>query len=187
MSFRFKPPSRAQIMTANVFCTARDEVRAVRLLDELEEAGFNPQQISMVVPQRALSDSLFPLETELKASRGTPLSEPLRRLSQINFIRHTEFGRCIGAGPLASKLMDSAGADTENLAAHLARADVPRGDLYAQRIAEDRILVSVHCDSLEETERVQKVLTRAGAEDLFVSGATSSQDPSHDSHLRHAA
>ena len=180
-------------MTANVFCTARDEVRAVRLLDELEEAGFATEQVSMVIPQRAIT-GLLPRENDQgdgsnrRTSNRSPLPEALARLSQENFSHFAEFGQCVGAGPLAFKLMAIAAAEADDLVSDLGQAGVPSGDLYARRISENRILLSVHCDSLEETERVHKVLTRAGAEDLLISGATSSQDPGYNSYnLRHAA
>lgn len=47
-------------MTANVFCTARDEVRATRLIDEMCHAGFKLTQCSMFVPEHAVAGGFGP-------------------------------------------------------------------------------------------------------------------------------
>ena len=170
-------------MTADVFCTARDEVRAVRILNEIEEAGFGREQLSLVVMEGAVTGGLFPARNgredrlDEKTDRS-PLCDMLNGLSNITVGRVTDLGKCVGAGRLGTALAAAGECELDGFAEELPHAGVPRADLYKERIAEGRILLSVHCVSLEEAERVRKILARAGADDLLITDATSSQDGS---------
>jgi hypothetical protein len=170
-------------MTANVFCTARDEVRATRLIDEMRQAGFELTQFSMFVPERAVTGGFRP--ATLPQREGMNQSPPtagsfcelLYQLDGVVSASCGALGRCLATGQLAPVLKTASQAGCSGLTDELARVGVPQTEFYQRSIAEGKILVSVHCNGLEETNRVQSVLVRAGAEDLLTTAATSSREP----------
>jgi hypothetical protein len=173
-------------MTANVFCTARDEVRATRLFDEMSQAGFTPAQFSVFVPEHAVAGGFRP--TTVPKPQGTDESPPapgsfcelLYRMGEVIVAPCADFGRCLATGELAAVLKTTSMAGCGRIDNELTRSGVPQAEFYKRSISEGKILVSVHCNSTEETARVQSVLARAGAEDLLTTGATSSRDPGPD-------
>lgn len=170
-------------MTANVFCTARDEVRATRLIDEMRQAGFNLTQFSMLVPERAVAGGFR--TAKVPEREGTNESAPalasfcelVHPLNEAVLITCGTLGRCLATGQLAPVLKSASAAGCGRLTNELARAGVPQAEFYKRSISEGKIMVSVHCNGLEETHRIESVLVRAGAEDLLITEATSSREP----------
>ena len=181
-------------MTANVFCTARDEVRATRLIDELRQAGFTLTQLSVFVPEHAVAGGFRP--ATIPQREGTNESPPaagsfcelLYRLPEVALETCGGLGRCLATGELAAVLKAASAAGYARTANELAHAGLPRAEFYKQNVSEGKILVSVNCKGVEETARVKSVLLRAGAEDLLTTGATSSRDTGPETgQYRHAA
>ncbi len=170
-------------MTANVFCTARDEVRATRLIDEMRQAGFKLTQFSMFVPEHAVAGGFRPASVPQPegANEGPPapgsFCELVYRLDGVILATCAGVGRCLATGKFAAVLKAASPTGRGRIANELTSSGVPRAELYTRNISEGKILVAVHCCGLEETSRVQSVLARAGAEDLLTTGATSSRNP----------
>jgi hypothetical protein len=174
-------------MTTNVYCTARDEVRATRLIDEMRQAAFTLTQFSIFVPEHAVAGGFrpatMPQRQETKESPPAPGSfcELLYGLDDVVLATCGGLGRCLAAGELAPVLKAASAAGGVRLASELTRSGVPQAEVYKRSISEGKILVSVRCKGLEETTRVQSILVRAGAEDLVTTGATSSRNPGPES------
>lgn len=181
-------------MTANVCCTARDEVRATRLLDELTQAGFPIGEVSALVPEQAVAGGFGPIppgagkEQARAQCRPGSICEQLYQIGDVEVGRCGELGLCLGAGALASVLRRNAEFGESDSVCDLTQSGVPRADFYLSSVAQGKILLSIHCYGLDETARLETVLTRAGAEDVLISGATSSSEPGPDyCDYRHAA
>ena len=137
----------------------------------------------MFVPERAVTGGFRP--ATLPQREGMNQSPPtagsfcelLYQLDGVVSASCGALGRCLATGQLAPVLKTASAAGFGQLTSELARAGVPRAEFYQRSISDGKILVSVHCNGLEETNRVQSVLVRAGAEDLLTAGATSSREP----------
>ena len=161
-------------MTA-VFAIARDEVRAVRLLDDLQAAGASQDRISVVAPENAVSGGFggasdaFKPGLKREPSRGV-LGGALEGPAYFGLQSHSELGRVIGFGPLVATLGASAtGARfTKALGGQLKSASLSGAEVtfYLRALANGKILVSVQCDGVDEANRIKDVLGCAGAENI---------------------
>ena len=69
-----------------VICTARDEVKAARILDDLRHAGFSDTRISVLVPEMAVAGGFVPLAgSESSAGAVARTDEHLLGSSQRAF------------------------------------------------------------------------------------------------------
>jgi hypothetical protein len=63
-------------MAKAVFCIAKNEEQAVRIVDQLKEAGFSSDDVSVLFPDRAGSRD-FAHEQHTKAPEGVALERSL--------------------------------------------------------------------------------------------------------------
>lgn len=176
-----------EMMSTTVFCLARDEVRAMRLLDELRAAGFQELKVSALVPEKALLRGFAALDPaalvnpEAKSSTSSVL---LRGLGAQVSLLDPVIGRLIGAGPLLKDLNQSAPRPLE---ATLEKAGLRNdsAELYRKQMANGKILIGAQTNNGGEASRVEAVLGQAGAENLLV---RSDENPgSGEDELRYAA
>jgi hypothetical protein len=162
--------------SGSLFAIARDEVRAVRIIDELKSANVSPDQISVLIPETAILGGFGTVrETATTLPSGGLGSDPgilggaLEKTPCRGILTRPEVGRLVGAGPLLASLnAPTVASGDDRFTSELTQAGL--ADDCARRCIESlgtgKILISVQCDSTEETERMRVVLQGAGAEDI---------------------
>jgi hypothetical protein len=170
----------------SVFCLARDEAQAARIVDSLKAAGFSNNDISALLPDKS-STREFAHEKGTKAPEGAVtgagtggiLGGTLGWLTGIGALAIPGLGPFIAAGPIMAALSGAAiGAAAGGLIGALVGMGIPEYEAkrYESRIREGRILISVHSETSEETKRAKEIFERAGAEDIATAGEESVSD-----------
>ncbi|HWI59351.1 MAG TPA: DUF2382 domain-containing protein [Bacillota bacterium] len=170
----------------SVFCLARDEAQASRIVDDLKSAGFSNNDISVLLPDKG-STREFAHEKNTKAPEGAitgvgaggVLGGVLGWLAGIGALAIPGVGPFIAAGPIAAALSGAAvGATAGGIVGTLVGMGIPEYEAkrYESRLKEGRILLSVHSDNADETRRAKEIFERDGAEDIASSGEESVSD-----------
>jgi hypothetical protein len=159
-----------------VFCVARTEEQAQAIVAALKSAGFLPEDISVLFPDRGGAHD-FAHEHHTKAPEGATagvsaggiLGAGLGWLVGIGAIAIPGLGPFIAAGPIMSALAGvAAGAAVGGVTGALIGMGVPEieAKLYEGRIRDGNILISVHTEDSAERERAVDIFKRAGGEDI---------------------
>jgi hypothetical protein len=167
----------------SVFCLARDEAQAGRIVDGLKAAGFSNNDISALLPDKTGTKD-FAHEKSTKAPEGAItgagagglLGGALGWLAGIGALAIPGVGPFIAAGPIMAALSGAAiGATAGGIAGTLVGMGIPEYEAkrYESKIREGRILLSVHSDNADETKRAKEIFERAGAEDIATAGEQS--------------
>ncbi|MES2920598.1 MAG: DUF3341 domain-containing protein [Verrucomicrobiota bacterium] len=162
----------------SVYAIATSEGQAVRIVDDLTDAGFSSDDISALFPDKE-STHEFSHEKNTKAPEGAVtgaatggvLGGTLGLLAGIGALAIPGVGPLIAAGPLLAALSGAAaGATVGGIAGALIGLGIPELEAkrYENRISEGNILISVHAADGEEVSRAKDILERAGAEDISV-------------------
>ncbi|MRR38614.1 DUF3341 domain-containing protein [bacterium] len=164
----------------SVFCLARDEAQAIRIVDDLKSAGFSNNDISVLLPDKG-STREFAHEKGTKAPEGAAtgagtggvIGGVLGWLVGIGSLAIPGLGPFIAAGPIMAALSGAAvGATAGGLIGALVGMGIPEYEAkrYESRIREGRILLSVHSENRDQTKRAKEIFERAGAEDIAMAG-----------------
>jgi len=170
----------------SVFCLARDEAQATRIVDDLKTAGFSNNDISVLLPDKG-STREFAHEKGTKAPEGAVtgagtggvLGGVLGWLVGIGALAIPGLGPFIAAGPIMAALSGAAvGATAGGLVGALVGMGIPEYEAkrYEARLREGRILLSVHSENNDDVRRAKQVFERAGAEDIASAGEESVSD-----------
>ncbi len=181
----------------SVFCLARDEAQAMRIVDHLKAAGFSNNDISALLPDKG-STREFAHEKGTKAPEGAltgagtggVLGGVLGWLVGIGALAIPGLGPFIAAGPIMAALSGAAiGATAGGVAGALVGMGIPefQAKRYESRLREGRILLSVHVESSDEVKRAKEIFERAGAEDIATAGEESVSDKERGTNYRKAA
>jgi hypothetical protein len=181
----------------SVFCVARDEGQAVRIVDELKLAGFSNNDISVLLPDTG-STREFSHKKGTKAPEGAAtgagsggvVGGVLGWLAGIGALAIPGLGPFIAAGPIMAALSGAAvGAATGGLIGALVGMGVPEYEAkrYEGRLKEGRILLSVHSENSDETRRAKDIFERAGAEDIATAGEAKVSDKDRGTDYQKAA
>src|SRR5437868_14088350 len=141
----------------SVFCLARDEGQACRIVDELKTAGFGNNDISVLLPDKSGTKD-FAHEKGTKAPEGAVtgagtggvLGGVLGWLAGIGALAIPGLGPFIAAGPIMAALSGAAvGAAAGGLVGTLIGMGIPEYEAkrYESRLREGRILMSVHSET----------------------------------------
>jgi hypothetical protein len=163
-----------------VFCLARDYNHASRIVEDLKNAGFSNNDISVLMPDKA-STREFAHEKETKAPEGATagvlsggaIGGVLGWLTGIGALAIPGLGPFIAAGPIMAALSGAAvGGATGGVVGALIGMGIPEYEAkrYESRVKEGGTLISVHSDTAEETRRAKEIFERAGAEGIASSG-----------------
>src|SRR5512141_2647796 len=143
----------------SVFCLARDEAQANRIVDDLRSAGFSSNDISVLLPDKG-STREFAHEKGTKAPEGAitgagtggVLGGVLGWLTGIGALAIPGLGPFIAAGPIMAALSGAAiGATAGGIIGTLVGMGIPEYEAkrYEAKIREGRILLSVHVEDAE--------------------------------------
>ncbi|HYG34545.1 MAG TPA: DUF3341 domain-containing protein [Clostridia bacterium] len=174
----------------SVFCLARDEAQAARIVDELKTAGFSNNDISVLLPDKGTTKE-FAHEKGTKAPEGAitgvgtggVLGGVLGWLVGIGALAIPGVGPFVAAGPIMAALSGAAvGATAGGIIGTLVGMGIPEYEAkrYESRLREGRILLAVHSDNADETRRAKDIFERLGAEDI----ASASEESVRDSERR---
>jgi hypothetical protein len=167
-------------MARAVFCLARDEAHANRIVEDLKNAGFPSTDISVLMPDKR-STREFAQEKETKAPEGAAtgavaggtVGGVLGWLTGIGALAIPGVGPFIAAGPIMAALGGVAvGGVAGGLVGALIGMGIPEHEAkrYESKVKEGGVLISVHSESSAETIRARDIFESAGASDISSSG-----------------
>jgi uncharacterized membrane protein len=159
-----------------VYCLIETRDQAEDIVEELKDAGFANDQISVLLPETQGTRE-FAHEKHTKAPEGATTGGAtgavsggvLGWLAGIGALTIPGVGPLIAAGPIVSALAGvGAGAAVGGLAGALIGMGIPEYEAkrYETKIKAGNILVSVHSDDREQRETAKDIFEGAGAEDV---------------------
>lgn len=163
-------------MAQAVFCLARTEAQAIRIVDQLKAAGFSHNDISVLFPDKAGTRD-FAHEQHTKAPEGAAagagtggvLGGTLGWLVGIGALAIPGLGPFIAAGPIMAALSGAAaGAALGGLTGALIGLGIPEYEAkrYEGKVKEGHLLISVHTENSTERARARQIFEQEGAEDI---------------------
>jgi hypothetical protein len=170
-------------MKRAVFCIANTQGQAEGIVDDLRNAGFSANDISVLFPDKRGSRD-FAHEKGTKAPEGATtgaatgglLGGVLGWLAGIGAIAIPGVGPLIAAGPIMAALGGAAvGAAGGGLVGALIGMGLPEYEArqYAEKLRSGNFLISVHTDTSEERDRAKQIFERRNATDIASSGERS--------------
>jgi hypothetical protein len=169
----------------SVYAIATSESQANQIVDNLTNAGFSSNDISVLFPNKGTT-SEFSNEKNTKApeaamtgaATGGVLGGTLGLLVGIGALAIPGVGPLIAAGPLLAALSGAAagaaaGAAVGGIAGGLIGLGIPEAEAksYENRIAEGNILVSVVTETPEDVILAKDILEISDAEDITVTSS----------------
>lgn len=159
-----------------VYGIAKTEAQAERIVNELEAAGFDYGDISVLLPDRTGTRD-FAHEKGTKAPEGAAagagtgglLGGALGLLAGIGSLAIPGVGPLIAAGPILATLSGAAvGATVGGIAGALVGMGIPEYEakLYEGRLRDGNILISVHAETGDQRQLARKILEEAHVEDV---------------------
>lgn len=163
-------------MAKSVFCITKTDTQAITIVDRLKTAGFSPNDISVLLPDKAGTKD-FAHEQHTKAPEGAVtgagtggvLGGALGWLVGIGALAIPGLGPFIAAGPILAALSGAAaGAALGGVTGALIGMGIPEYEAkrYEGKIQEGNVLISVHTDDSTERDRAKTIFEQAGAEDI---------------------
>src|SRR5918996_1548325 len=163
-------------MAQAVFCLAKTEAQAISIVEQLKAAGFSPNDISVLFPDKTGTKD-FAHEHHTKAPEGAAtgagtggiLGGALGWLVGIGALAIPGLGPFIAAGPIMAALGGAAaGAALGGLAGALIGLGIPEYEAkrYEGKVREGNLLISVHTEDSTERTRARRIFEQEGAEDI---------------------
>lgn len=167
-------------MSKAVFCIAKSEDQANRIVDRLKAANFSYNDISVLFPDKSTTKN-FAHEKNTKAPEGAVTGAgtgavagaAIGWLAGIGLLAIPGIGPFIAAGPILAALSGAAvGGTVGGITGALVGMGIPEFEAkrYEGRVIDGNILISVHSESGDETSRAKKIFEEAGAEDISSAG-----------------
>jgi hypothetical protein len=166
-------------MARSVFCIVHNRAAAERIVENLKAAGFSNNDISVLFPDKTGTRD-FAHEQHTKApegavagaATGAALGGVLGWLAGIGTLAIPGVGPLIAAGPIMAALSTAAlGGTLGGLTGGLIGMGLPEFEAkrYESKVQGGNILVSVHSDNGDETERAKEIFEQNGAQDIATS------------------
>ncbi|HTY54110.1 MAG TPA: hypothetical protein VMB26_02860 [Candidatus Binataceae bacterium] len=167
-------------MNKAVFCIAKSEEHAVRIVNQLKDAGFSNNDVSMLLPDRAGSRDLGH-EQHTKAPEGAAAGAfaggiavgILGWLVGIGSLAIPGVGPFIAAGPILAALGGAAaGGAVGGITGALIGAGVPEYEAkqYEGKLKNGNILIAVHTEDSRERTAAKEIFERTKADDISYTG-----------------
>jgi hypothetical protein len=153
-------------------------------VNALKHAGFSNSDVSILLPENVNTEELA-TEQSTKAPEGTvvgvgsgaAVGGALGWLVGVGALAIPGIGPVVAAGPLVAALAGiGIGGALGGFAGSLVGMGISEYEAkgYEGEVLRGGILVVVHCETNEETNRAKEVFQSSGAEDIAVSRETSS-------------
>ncbi len=166
-----------------VFGIAKSESQAIAIADQLKDAGFTENDVSVLFPDKEGSKD-FAHEQHTKAPEGAAtggasgavLGGALGWMVGIGALAIPGLGVFIAAGPIMAALAGAAGgAAAGGLTGALIGMGIPEYEAkrYEGKVKDGNILLSIHTEDSKERDRAKKILENGGAEDISYTGEAS--------------
>jgi hypothetical protein len=170
-------------MDKAVFGIASTEAQATTIANDLKTAGFMPNQISVLFPDKSGTRD-FAHEQHTKAPEGATigggsgviLGGAVGWLLGIGALAIPGLGPLIAAGPIMAALAGAGvGAAAGGLTGALVGLGIPELEAkqYEGKIRAGNILISVHTEESNARTRAKEILERDGATDVSYTGEAS--------------
>jgi len=167
----------------SVFCIATSHSQADQIVDQLKNANFSNNDISVLFPDKDTTRD-FAHEKHTKAPEGVAtgagtggvIGGALGWVAGIGALAIPGVGPFIAAGPIIAALSGAAlGATVGGIAGGLIGLGIPEIEAkrYEGKIKEGNLLISVHTENSEEITQAKNIFTKAGAQDICVTGEAS--------------
>ncbi len=166
-------------MSKATFCLVSTTTQAETIVDQLRNAGFMSNDISVLYPDKGVTRD-FAVEHETKAPEGAVtgaatggvIGGTLGWLVGIGSLAIPGVGPFIAAGPIMAALGGAAvGATVGGISGALIGLGIPEYEakLYEGKVRGGKILLSVHTEDGKERDRAKDIFKGCGAEDIGVS------------------
>jgi uncharacterized protein (TIGR02271 family) len=167
-------------MKSSAFCLVDTEEQADSIVEKLRSAGFSDNDISVLFPdKRSTRDFAHKKETKMPegatvgASTGGIVGGTIGLLTGIGALAIPGLGPFIAAGPIMAALSGGAiGGVVGGIAGALVGFGIPEYEAkrYEGKVKEGGILISVHSENRDETNRAKDIFKEAGAHDISSTG-----------------
>lgn len=152
----------------------------------LRDAGFGNKDISVLFSEGDKTREFAhekgtkaPEGTAAGAASGAVIGGTLGWLAGIGSLAIPGVGPFIAAGPIMAALAGAGvGGTVGGLTGALIGLGIPEYEAkrYEGRVKEGGILLSVHCSTSEQEDRVEEILERTGAEDISATAEASADE-----------
>ena len=167
----------------SVFCITTSREQADRIVDQLKNANFSNNDISVLFPDKGTTRD-FAHEKNTKAPEGAAagagtggvVGGALGWIVGIGALAIPGVGPFIAAGPIMAALSGAAiGAAAGGIAGGLIGLGIPELEAkrYEGKVKAGNLLLSVHTENAEEISRAKEIFKQAGAQDICVTGDAS--------------
>jgi len=167
----------------SVFCITTSREQADRIVDQLKNANFSNNDISVLFPDKGTTRD-FAHEKNTKAPEGAAagagtggvVGGALGWIVGIGALAIPGVGPFIAAGPIMAALSGAAiGAAAGGIAGGLIGLGIPELEAkrYEGKVKAGNLLLSVHTENSEEITRAKEIFKQAGAQDICVTGDAS--------------
>lgn len=172
-------------MAKAVFCLAENQDQANRIVDQLINARFMNEDISILYPNESgdITNTRRPVKGNIRTEKrskapeggvtgatvGGLLGGSLGLLAGIGSLAIPGLGPFIAAGPIMAALSGSAvGGSVGLLLGTLIGYGIPEYEAkkYENALKKGNILISVHTDSEEEIRRATEIMKKEGGRDI---------------------
>lgn len=161
---------------SSVYCIAKNNSQAQRIVERLRNEGFTPDDISVLFPDQAGNKELaignstkLPEGTAIGAGTGAVVGGALGWTVGIGALAIPGLGPFIAAGPILAALSGmAAGGTLGGLSGGLIGMGIPEYEAqrYETKVRAGNFLISVHTDNGDQSARVRQIFTDEGAEDI---------------------
>ena len=167
-------------MAKAIFCLAKSEAQAERIVGDLKSAGFSNNDISVLFPDKTGTRD-FAHEQHTKAPEGATagagtgaaVGGTLGWLAGIGALAIPGVGPLIAAGPIMAALTGAAvGGTVGGVSGALIGMGIPEIEAkrYEGKIRDGNVLISVHADDSDERSRAKDIFKTNGAADIASAG-----------------
>ena len=167
----------------SVFCIASSREQADRIVDQLKNANFSNNDISVLFPDKGTSRD-FAHEKNTKAPEGAVtgattggvIGGTLGWIAGIGALAIPGVGPFIAAGPIMAALGGAAiGAAAGGITGGLIGLGIPELEAkrYEGKVRAGNLLISVHTENSDEITRAKDIFTIAKAQDICTTGEAS--------------
>ena len=185
-------------MKRSALCLVDTEAQADAIVGKLRTAGFSDNDISVLFPDKGSTrdfahkkETKMPEGATVGASTGGVVGGTIGLLAGIGALAIPGLGPFIAAGPIMAALSGGAiGALGGGLTGALVGLGIPEYEAkrYEGKVREGGILISVHAERNDETNRAKDIFKEEGAHDISSTGEAHSdlkaEDVSHPAETR---